>query len=144
MRFDQVLEHENVVFILLDRRLDSFPVIFWIQSFPAVILVTDFRAVAFGLDDVDLEEAIDEEMIDLSDAIVQFNPEVVNDRPVRRILKDEINVVSRLFFPFLAGSLHIERLLEAEAFPGIARLLNTRLQSTDVRLFGILLLEHHS
>jgi hypothetical protein len=82
-------------------------------------------------------------MVDLGNATVPLNPQVMDDRPVWRILEMEIDVVRRLLFSLQTGAGDGQFLIGAPpllAWRGVAYGL---LQILELVVQGILLFENH-
>src|ERR1051325_3518160 len=128
--------------VLLDRRWNALPVV-EIDSLPAPVGIPNLAAKALALDHVNFQEAINQQVVDLRDAPVPLQSQVVDDSPVAGVFQVEVNMVGGFLFALQPGTTDRQILLQALPFTVRKRLRQGQLHFLELDLYGIFFLQDH-
>jgi hypothetical protein len=106
--------------------------------------MANFSAEAFALDHVDVQDAVHKKVVDLGDTPVPFNSQIVNDRPILRVLQMEVDVISRLLLALKSSASQGQIPFEPSPLLGAKNLLQPSLQTLDVLIARLAVFENHT
>lgn len=112
----------------------------------------EFSAVVDGhfvgeilrFDDVDLEEAVDQQVVDLGHAALVLDAQVVDHAPVIGFTEIEVDVVGAVLLPRYSGLHGPQLAFDEKALGRSVRLLQQRIEFSNIPVLRISTLDDHS